>query len=112
MYQERKEILKARATVLKAMAHPSRLYIIEELEKGERCACDLTEQIGADVSTVSKHLSVLRQAGIVMDDKRGNQVFYRLRVPCIVNFFGCVESVMESQAKDHAATLVIAGKQS
>ena len=112
MYQNRKEILKARATVLKAMAHPSRLFIIEELEKGERCVCDLTEQIGADVSTVSKHLSVLRQAGIVMDDKRGNQVFYRLRVPCIVNFFGCVESVMKSQAKDHAATLTTAGKQS
>jgi ArsR family transcriptional regulator len=112
MYQQRKDILKARAAVLKAMAHPSRLYIIEELEKGERCVCDLTEQIGADISTISKHLTVLRQAGIVMDDKRGNQVFYRLRVPCIVNFFGCIESVMASQAKDHATTLVDAGRQS
>ncbi|MCK4535824.1 MAG: winged helix-turn-helix transcriptional regulator, partial [Desulfuromonadales bacterium] len=84
MYRERKAILDARAKVLKAMAHPSRLFIIEELEKGERCVCDLTEQIGVDVSTVSKHLSVLKQAGIVLDDKRGNQVFYRLRVPCIL----------------------------
>ena len=99
MFENRKAQLNARANVLKAMAHPSRLFIIEELEKGERCVCDLTEQIGADVSTVSKHLSVLRQAGIVEDDKRGNQVFYRLRVPCIVNFFGCVESVLSEQAK-------------
>jgi len=96
--QERKKHLQARAQVLKAMAHPTRLFIIEELEKEERCVCDLTEQIGADVSTVSKHLSVLKQAGIVIDDKRGNQVFYRLRVPCILNFFGCVESVLESSA--------------
>ena len=110
MFEKRKALLNARAKILKAMAHPSRLYIIEELEKGERCVCDLTEQIGADVSTVSKHLSVLRQAGIVADDKRGNQVFYRLRVPCIVNFFGCVESVMESQAQDHAATLSVVRK--
>ena len=105
MFENRKVQLNARANVLKAMAHPSRLFIIEELEKGERCVCDLTEQIGADVSTVSKHLSVLRQAGIVEDDKRGNQVFYRLRVPCIVNFFGCVESVLSEQAKAQAACL-------
>jgi len=97
--KKKKDYLEARAKVLKAMAHPSRLFIIEELEKGERCVCELTEMIGADVSTISKHLSVLKQVGIVSDDKRGNQVFYRLQVPCILNFFGCVESVLESQAK-------------
>ena len=110
MYQERKIHLDARAKVLKAMAHPSRLFIIEELERGERCVCDLTEMIGADVSTISKHLNVLKQAGIVADDKRGNQVFYSLRVPCILNFFGCVESVLESQAQDYAASLAAVGK--
>jgi len=110
MDTNRKALLNARAGVLKAMAHPTRLFIIEELEKGERCVCDLTEQIGADVSTVSKHLSVLKQAGIVIDDKRGNQVFYRLRVPCILNFFGCVESVLESSARDRTALLNAVGK--
>lgn len=110
MYQERKFMLEARANVLKAMAHPTRLFIIEELEKEERCVCDLTEQIGADVSTVSKHLSVLKQAGLVMDDKRGNQVFYRLRVPCIMNFFGCVESVLEASARDQATLLKAVAK--
>ncbi len=102
---DRKMLLNARAGVLKAMAHPTRLFIIEELEKEERCVCDLTEQIGADISTVSKHLSVLKQAGIVIDDKRGNQVFYRLRVPCILNFFGCVESVLSRVRGDQMALL-------
>lgn len=110
MDKDRKALLDARAGVLKAMAHPTRLFIIEELEKEERCVCDLTEQIGADVSTVSKHLSVLKQAGIVSDDKRGNQVFYSLRVPCILNFFGCVESVLESTVRDRAAVLKVVGK--
>lgn len=110
MNPQRKKHLDARANVLKAMAHPSRLFVIEELAKGERCVCDLTEMIGADVSTVSKHLAVLKQAGIVTDDKRGNQVFYSLRVPCILNFFGCVESVLESRVEDQAATLAIVGK--
>jgi ArsR family transcriptional regulator len=102
-----KKHLEARAKVLKAMAHPSRLFIIEELEKGERCVCELTDMIGADVSTVSKHLSVLKQAGIVVDDKRGNQVYYQLRVPCILNFFGCIESVLEAQAHDQTSRLKI-----
>ncbi|MBE0596102.1 MAG: winged helix-turn-helix transcriptional regulator [Desulfuromonadales bacterium] len=110
MFQQRKAHLDARALVLKAMAHPTRLFIIEELAKEERCVCDLTEQIGADISTVSKHLAVLRQAGLVLDDKRGNQVFYRLRVPCILNFFGCVESVLENRAKEQAAYLQAAGR--
>lgn len=110
MFQNRKNHLEARARVLKAMAHPTRLFIIEELEKEERCVCDLTAMVGADVSTISKHLSVLRQAGIVLDDKRGNQVFYRLRVPCIMNFFGCVESVLKTQAREQATFLEAVGK--
>ena len=105
MDKERKNHLDARAKILKAMAHPSRLLIIEELSQGERCVCELTEMVGADVSTVSKHLSVLKQAGLVIDDKRGNQVFYQLRVPCILNFFGCVESVLEAQHQDRSVLL-------
>jgi len=105
MYKQRKNHFEARAKILKALAHPSRLYIVEELDKGERCVCDFAEEIGADMSTVSKHLSVLKQAGIVVDDKRGNQVFYQLRVPCILNFFGCIESVLKAQAEEHSALL-------
>ena len=92
--------LEARAKVMKALAHPTRLFVVDELSRGERCVCDLTEKIGADVSTVSKHLSVLKKAGIVHDDKRGVQVFYRLRVPCILNFFGCVEAVLEEVGRE------------
>ena len=110
MYQQRKAHLDARARVLKALAHPTRLFLVEELEKGEQCVCDLTALIGADVSTVSKHLAVLKQAGILLDDKRGNQVFYRLRVPCILNFFGCVESVLDSRAKEQSAYLEAVGR--
>lgn len=84
------------------MAHPTRLFIVEELSHQERCVCELTEMIGADVSTVSKHLSVLRQAGIVRDEKRGSQVFYSLLVPCVLNFFSCVEAVLSSKAKEQA----------
>ena len=89
--------LEARARVIKAMAHPARLMIVEELARGERCVRELTAMVGSDVSTVSKHLSVLRNAGIVRDEKRGANVYYILRTPCILNFMSCVETVIESR---------------
>lgn len=83
-----------RARILKALAHPTRLFIVDELSRGERCVCELTELIGDDTSTVSKHLAVLKDAGILESDKRGLQVWYRLKVPCVLNFFGCLEAVI------------------
>jgi DNA-binding transcriptional ArsR family regulator len=97
---------EARAQIIKALAHPTRLFIVDELSRsGERCVCELTEMIGADMSTVSRHLALLRGAGIVEDDKRGAQVYYRLRVKCILNFFGCIEAVLKANARTHEALL-------
>jgi len=90
--------VKARAAVYKALGHPTRLFIVEELSRGERCVCELTAMVGADISTVSKHLSVLKQVGLVDDEKRGAQVFYRLLVPCVLTSFGCIDRVLGDQA--------------
>jgi ArsR family transcriptional regulator len=92
--------LTNRANVFKALGHPSRLLIVEQLAQRERCVCELTEMIGADMSTVSKHLSVLKGAGIILDDKRGLQVYYRLKMPCVLRFFDCVGEVIETNAKE------------
>jgi len=88
-----------RARVLRALAHPSRLMMVDELSRGERCVCELTELVGADMSTVSKHLSVLKDAGIVDSQRQGVKVFYRLRVPCVLNFFTCVEAVRKENER-------------
>jgi len=96
-------LFEARADIVKALAHPTRLFIVNELSKGERCVCELRDGVGADISTVSKHLSVLKNAGVVEDDKRGLQVYYRLCCPCILNFFGCVESVLQENARRQRA---------
>jgi ArsR family transcriptional regulator len=91
--------MQARAAIIKAMAHPTRLFIVEELSRHPRCVCELTDLIGADISTVSKHLSVLKNAGIVDDEKRGTQVWYHLRCPCVLGFIDCVEGVIRSNAE-------------
>ena len=87
---------EVRARIMKAMAHPSRLMMVDALAQGEMCVCDLTELVGHDMSTVSKHLRLLKDAGIVDDDKRGKQVYYRLKATCVLNFFKCMESVMQA----------------
>lgn len=96
---------EARAKIIKAMAHPSRLFIIEELSRRECCVHELTEMIGADTSTVSKHLSVLKNAGLVTDEKRANSIFYSLRCPCIMDFMSCLEDVLSANAKEHIEIL-------
>jgi ArsR family transcriptional regulator len=96
---------EARAKVMKALAHPTRLFIIDQLANREECVCELTAMIGADVSTVSKHLLVLKDAGIVDSDKRGNQVFYSLRVPCVTNWYSCVEGVLRADAQQRLAAI-------
>jgi DNA-binding transcriptional ArsR family regulator len=98
---------EARARILKALAHPSRLFLVDVLSRGERCVCELTEMVGADMSTVSKHLSVLKAAGIVADEKRGMQVFYTLKTPCVLRFFDCVSEVMARTAEQQRELLEV-----
>ncbi len=96
----------ARARIIKAMAHPTRLFIVDELLRhGEHCVYELTEMVGVDISTVSRHLAILRSAGLVEDEKRGLQVFYHVRVGCVLNFLDCVESLVKCHARDRCESL-------
>ena len=82
-----KELYKLKAQVAKALAHESRLMIIDALNEKDMCVGELTEMVGVDQSTVSKHLSVLKQAGIVLDRKEGsNKIYYHLRMAIIRQF--------------------------
>ena len=81
---------KREAEVFKALGHPTRLWIVQQLADGEHCVCEFVEAVGADFSTISKHLSVLKQAGVIEDDKRGKSVYYRLACPCVLAMLDCV----------------------
>lgn len=97
MDKQEKAVLTAKTKVLKALAHPARLWMVEQLERGELCVCELVDGLGLDFSTVSKHLLVLKNAGVVVDDKRGKQVFYSLVCPCVLTFMHCIESVIKGE---------------
>jgi len=100
-----RERYAARARIAKAMAHPSRLLMLEAMEGKERCVCELTELVGADQSTVSKHLAVLKQAGLVEDRKEGVMVYYRVKVCCLQGFWDCIEGVLAENLKAQQAAL-------
>ena len=96
-------LTEAKAKILKALAHQTRLYMVEELAKGEKCVCEFVEGVGADFSTISKHLSILKEAGIVQVDKRGQKVFYSLKVPCITNFLECIEVIIRNNLEEQSS---------
>ncbi|HDP95988.1 MAG TPA: ArsR family transcriptional regulator [Candidatus Aminicenantes bacterium] len=108
MTEHEKQRCGERAQVLKALAHPTRLWMVEQLSTGERCVCEFVNEIDADFSTISRHLSLLKAAGIIADEKRGRQVIYRLVVPCILNFMDCVEAVLKERSR--ALTFVMQEK--
>ena len=86
-----------RSQVIKALAHPARLFILDYLADGEKCVCKFTEELELDQSTVSKHLGVLKKAGLVEFEKKGLNVFYRLKCPCIMDIFECIARVNNLQ---------------
>lgn len=90
MKQDLKELYAGQASVLKAMAHPTRLLILNSLKKRETCVCELRDQVGDDISTVSKHLLVLKNAGLVAARREGNWLHYRLLRPCVLEFAACL----------------------
>ncbi len=96
---------EARARILKALAHPSRIFIVDKLSDQPHCVCELTEMIGADTSTVSKHLSILKNAGVISNRKQGTTVYYSLEAPCLMRFIGCVERVIEQNIQKQLASL-------
>ena len=94
-----------RAKVVKAMAHPVRLMVIEFLKNGEHSFSEVFDLFKLDKSTVSKHLLVLKEAGIITSRKEGTDMIYKLEVPCVIDFFSCVTAVIESNVKKQQVCL-------
>ena len=99
--KDQKRLIK-RASLLKSLAHPSRLLLLELLEKGPLCGAELTKAIGADKTTVSKHLTVLKKAGLVRDKKRGTWSYYELACGCASHLIDCLESGVENETQGYA----------
>lgn len=88
-----------RSNIIKALAHPVRLMIVDLLREGEKLFSEINSTFQFDKSTVSKHLTVLKEAGIVSSRKDRHDMIYQLEVPCVTEFFGCVTAVIENNVR-------------
>ena len=101
MEAKEKKLYERRAKVIKALAHPTRVCIVDKLSQGEQCVRDLTALVCCDMSTVSKHLSILKNAGIVRDERRGACIYYTLCVPGIQDFFQRSDAIIDATAREY-----------
>lgn len=92
-----RQYIAEQAKIFKALGHPSRLLMVDALRKGKMCVCDLQSLVGDDMSTISKHLSVLREAGIVTSKKRGTNIYYSLALCCLEKFLACTCEIIEKR---------------
>ena len=96
---------QAVSEVFKALGHPSRVFIVEQLAESRHCVCELSEMIGADMSTVSRHLSILKRAGIVIDSKEATTVYYSLACDCLGEMLSGVENILRMRVESETAAL-------
>ncbi len=99
MTDQERGLAETRARVLKALAHPTRIYMVARLSAGDASVGELVDAVGDDVSTISKHLAVMKQAGLVDDRRDGKHVRYTLRCPCIMGFIHCIDDVIVDDAR-------------
>ncbi|MBQ3172445.1 MAG: winged helix-turn-helix transcriptional regulator [Mailhella sp.] len=100
-----RKYIEEQARIFKALGHPSRLLMAEALSRGPLCVCDLQKLVGADMSTISRHLSVLKAADIVADEKKGQNVYYSLKLSCLGQFLNCTAATLDKQAQARQAQL-------
>ena len=91
---------KMRAAVFKALAHPVRILIVDDLAQRDRCVTELNRLVDIDESCLCRHLAILKNAGIVTDRREGMRTYYHLQTPCILLAFGCALDVVRANLRE------------
>lgn len=94
-----------KADIFQALAHPTRIAIVEMLRDGEVSAGALLERLGVEQANASQHLAVLRAKQIVINRKEGNQVFYSIRSPLLLEVLDIMRQYFEEQLTEAMAML-------
>jgi ArsR family transcriptional regulator len=93
------DLLELKAELLRALAQPTRLRILETLGSGERCVGEISRQIQQDQPTVSRHLGLLRRSGLLVARKQGLKVLYRIADGEVMRILGQMQEVLERQLR-------------
>ncbi len=104
------DIYEMRAIIAKSLANPLRLKVLDYLlQQEECCVCDITKHFGVGQSTMSKHLGLLREAGVLASRKEGLMVYYWVKARCVENFFRCLDGVLAEELTEKTAVIFQGG---
>ena len=92
---------KARAAILKALAHPTRVLMLDALSRGDRCVNDLRILATVSQPTISHHLEKLKKVGIVTERRAGKRIIHHLACPCMLQALGCTLEALKAVKKRH-----------
>ena len=94
-----------KAGIFQALAHPTRVAVVEVLREGEMSAGTLIERLGLEQANASQHLAVLRARQVVVSRKEGNQVFYRVRDPLLLDVLDTLRAYFQKHLVESMAAL-------
>lgn len=103
--QRQEALRRFKAEVFQALAHPTRIHIVECLRAGELPVSAILEQTGVEPANMSQHLAVLRSRQLVLNRKEGNQVFYSLRDPLLIEVLDTMRAYFLAHLQDALAML-------
>lgn len=101
----KQKLYEKQAELFKALAHPLRMAIVDFLKDGEKCVCEIVEQIAGERSNISKHLALMVSAGVLESRKEGLRVYYKLKRECVLSFLGCVNECILAELKQDSELL-------
>ncbi|WP_227763373.1 ArsR/SmtB family transcription factor [Zhaonella formicivorans] len=99
------KIFQIKADLFKALAHPSRVKILEFLREGEKCVCEFTESLDLEQSNVSQHLAILKRQDLITSRKEGLKVIYSVTHPEIFKVLDLIGEIIVLQAENTVSLL-------
>jgi DNA-binding transcriptional ArsR family regulator len=94
-----------KASIFQALSHPTRIAIVEQLREGELSAGEIIERLGLEQANASQHFAVLRAKNIVINRKEGNQVFYSVRDPLLIEVLDILRRYFQAHIEEAMSML-------
>lgn len=110
LVNDRDMMQNKKVAILKGVAHPVRLSIVEALAVREMCVCEIAEMFHFDRTTISKHLALMKKLGILEDRKEGLNIYYSLRIRCLPSMLACLENVVDGGYSENMSSSCKCGK--
>jgi ArsR family transcriptional regulator len=102
---ENQMVYERQSEIAKSIAHPLRMAVLDYLKDGPQCVCDIAKAVKSERSNISKHLSIMVSSGVLEYQKKGLQVIYKVRTPCVIECVTCLTKCLKEKAKEEQKLL-------